>query len=47
MFVFIAATDEPGIRGQAAHAPGVIIHEQFALFVNGPVKITETQEPNR
>ena len=33
--------------GHAAHAPDVIIHEQFALSVNGPVKITETQEPNR
>jgi hypothetical protein len=33
--------------GQAAHSPDVIIHEQYALSVNGPVKITETQEPNR
>jgi hypothetical protein len=33
--------------GGAAHSPNVIIHEQYALSVNGPVKITETQEPNR
>jgi hypothetical protein len=33
--------------GGAAHSPNVIIHEQYALSVNGPVKTTETQELNR
>jgi hypothetical protein len=39
-FVVTSAVDS---TGGAAHSPDVIIHEQYALSVNGPVKITETQ----